>query len=73
MCVILFQGDKGEPGAEGLAGPQGIPGTPGPVGAPGDPGLRGAKVSHFLQQSLVYKKVLNSFLSLYSIRIECFS
>lgn len=60
MCIILFQGDKGEPGAEGLAGPQGIPGTPGPVGAPGGPGLRGAKVSYFLRQSLLYNKVLNN-------------
>lgn len=48
MTVIL-QGDRGDPGPEGLAGSQGAPGTSGPVGAPGEAGPRGETVSNFNQ------------------------
>lgn len=43
----LFQGDRGDPGPEGLVGPQGLPGPPGPVGAPGGAGRRGDAVRTF--------------------------
>lgn len=46
--MVLFQGDRGDSGPEGLVGPQGLPGTPGPVGAPGDAGRRGEAVSGLL-------------------------
>lgn len=42
MC---FQGDRGNPGPEGLAGVTGSPGTEGPVGITGGPGEIGQKVS----------------------------
>ncbi len=42
--LTCFQGERGDPGPEGLAGGQGVPGTPGPVGTPGGPGQRGDQV-----------------------------
>lgn len=45
--MLLFQGDRGDPGPEGLVGPQGLPGPPGPVGAPGGAGRRGDAVRTF--------------------------
>lgn len=38
---MIFQGDRGDPGPEGLIGSQGLPGPAGPVGASGGPGRRG--------------------------------
>lgn len=42
---MVFQGNKGNPGPEGLPGPAGSPGTEGPVGLTGGPGQRGNNVS----------------------------
>ena len=49
-CVITdvhvcVQGDRGNPGTEGLAGVAGSPGTEGPVGFTGGPGQIGEAVS----------------------------
>ena len=44
-CCVFSQGDKGNPGPEGLAGAPGSPGTDGPVGVTGGPGQRGDNVS----------------------------
>lgn len=47
MCLffLLLQGDRGNPGPEGLAGGMGSPGNEGPVGITGSPGERGDNVS----------------------------
>lgn len=42
---VCFQGDKGNPGPEGLAGATGSPGTEGAVGLTGSPGESGKNVS----------------------------
>lgn len=42
---LCFQGERGNPGPEGLAGGPGSPGTEGPVGTTGSPGERGKNVS----------------------------
>lgn len=42
---VCLQGDRGNPGPEGLAGTLGSPGTEGPVGLTGGPGPRGDNVS----------------------------
>lgn len=42
MCL---QGDKGNPGPEGLPGASGSSGNEGPVGLTGGPGQSGANVS----------------------------
>lgn len=43
--MLFSQGDRGNPGQEGLAGGTGSPGTEGPVGMTGGPGQRGNDVS----------------------------
>lgn len=43
--VLLCQGDRGDPGPEGLIGSQGLPGPAGPVGSQGGSGRRGDIVS----------------------------
>lgn len=42
---LCLQGDRGNPGPEGLAGTSGSPGTEGPVGLTGGPGPTGENVS----------------------------
>lgn len=42
---MYLQGDRGNPGPEGLAGATGSPGTEGPVGLTGGPGQMGENVS----------------------------
>lgn len=41
---LCFQGERGNPGPEGLAGVTGSPGTEGPVGDTGSPGPIGENV-----------------------------
>lgn len=43
--VLCLQGDKGNPGPEGLPGASGSPGNEGPVGLTGGPGQSGPNVS----------------------------
>lgn len=63
--MLLFQGDRGDPGPEGLVGPQGLPGPPGPVGAPGGAGRRGDAVRTFTTS------VLSVCLSVHQQNLNC--
>ena len=45
VCVVFYQGPRGEAGASGAAGIRGVAGPQGPTGARGDDGRNGADVS----------------------------